>query len=169
VAGAEGTLGTSPVAGAGAGTGCVAGARCLAAARAATDVLIPWKDRVSEVIKKRPAQMAVTRLRKVTAPLPPNALVAAPPPSAAPIPASLPGWRRMTKIMNTQRRTWTEVRKASIGARTLQKARRPRQPPTLLPEGKGAETGSGGCADGGETGGVETGSAHQSAIDVRLS
>jgi hypothetical protein len=94
----------------------------LDTARAATDVFIPWKERASEVRKNSAAQTAVTRLRKVTAPRPPKALVAAPPPSAAPIPASFPGWRRMTNIMNTQRKTWRMVRSTSMGRRTLQKA-----------------------------------------------
>jgi hypothetical protein len=122
-AGAAGAAGVGVAEAGAGGAACVAGVTAFAAARAATDVLIPWKDRASEVRKKRPAQTAVTRLRKVTAPRPPKALVAAPPPRAAPMPASFPGWRRMTKIMKTHRRTWTAVKKASIGPRTLQKAR----------------------------------------------
>jgi hypothetical protein len=57
----------------------------------ATDLRRPTKERPSEVMKKAIAQTAVTLPRKVTAPRPPNALVAAPPPKAAPMPASFPG------------------------------------------------------------------------------
>jgi hypothetical protein len=72
---------------------------------AATEPLIPTKDKPSEVRKKIPAHTAVSLLRNVTAPRPPKALVAAPPPSAEPIPASLPGWSRITNIMKMQTRT----------------------------------------------------------------
>jgi hypothetical protein len=76
-----------------------------------TELRTPTKERPSEVRKKSPAQIAVSLLRKVTAPRPPNAEVAAPPPRAAPIPASFPGWRRMTKIMKTHSTTWKKVKK----------------------------------------------------------
>ncbi len=56
-----------------------------------TERRMPTKESPSEVRKKSAAQMAVSLLRKVTAPRPPKADVAAPPPRAAPIPASFPG------------------------------------------------------------------------------
>jgi len=86
-----------------------------------TEVRRPTKDRPSEVRKNRPAHTAVTLERNVTAPRPPKALVAAPPPRAAPIPASLPGCSRMTKIMNTHSRTCTIVKKVSIRGHRLAK------------------------------------------------
>jgi hypothetical protein len=64
--------------------------------------------------KNIPAQTAVTLDRNVTAPRPPNAEVAAPPPSAAPMPASFPGWRRITNTMNTHSTTWMMVKKVSM-------------------------------------------------------
>lgn len=74
---------------------------------AATELRSPTKDKPSAVMKKPIAHTAVTLERKVTAPRPPKALVAAPPPKAAPMPASFPGCRRITKIMKTHKRTWT--------------------------------------------------------------
>jgi hypothetical protein len=82
-----------------------------------TDPRIPTNDNPNEVRKKSAAHAAVSLLRNVTAPRPPNAEVAAPPPSAAPIPASFPGWRRITKIMKTQSSTWMMVKKVSIEER----------------------------------------------------
>ena len=102
----------SGVAVSGADTGFVAGV--LFTIAEVTERRIPTKERPSEVKKKRAAQMAVNLLKKVTAPRPPNALVAAPPPRAAPIPASFPGCSKMTKIMNTQRKTCTIVTKVSM-------------------------------------------------------
>src|SRR5262249_45400202 len=82
-----------------------------------TELRTPTKDSPSDVRKNRPAHTAVSLLRNVTAPRPPKAEVAAPPPSAAPMPASFPGWRRMTKIMKTHSRTWMAVKKTSMEGR----------------------------------------------------
>jgi len=70
-----------------------------------TERLSPTSDSPSEVEKKATAQTAVSLPRKVTAPRPPKAVVAAPPPSAEPMPASFPGCSRMTRIMKTHSRT----------------------------------------------------------------
>lgn len=87
-----------------AGTVVVASASSFLAKREAAVVLSPTNDKPSEVRKKAIAETAVTLPKKVTAPRPPNAVVAAPPPSAAPMPASFPGCRRITKIMKTHSR-----------------------------------------------------------------
>ena len=103
--------------GAGAATGACFAAAAFVAMLLVTEPRTPTNDRPSDVRKNSPAQTAVSLLRKVTAPRPPNADVAAPPPSAAPIPASFPGWRRITKIMKTQSRTWMTVKKATMRGR----------------------------------------------------
>ena len=97
--------------------GAVFAAAAAFAMLAVTEPRTPTNDRPSDVRKNSPAHTAVSLLRKVTAPRPPNADVAAPPPSAAPIPASFPGWRRITKIMKMQSRTWTMVKKTTMRGR----------------------------------------------------
>jgi hypothetical protein len=125
VAGAEvAGAGVVPVAGAGAGC-CFAAAAAAAAADTlfATDDLNPTNDNPSDVRKNNPAQIVVTFDRNVTAPRPPNAEVAAPPPSAAPMPASFPGWRRITNTMKMQSRMWRMVKKVSMSPGFLHSTR----------------------------------------------